>query len=224
MITLEGVYKRFGETQLFRNLDFQFPPGSVNCLIGPSGCGKTTFLNLVSGLVTPDEGRVVIRGRVSCVFQEARLLPWSTVRENAMYAMSPRLGRQERSRRAEEILEVLELGDTLEMRPRELSGGMARRVSLARALLADYDIILLDEPLSSLDPQLRSRVTEFLSRELEGKTVVLVTHNYSTAAALADRVFHFSSPPVSITELQKNDIEGMLKRINEMNHRMQDPL
>jgi len=221
MISLEAVSKKFGENQLFENLDFHFSSGSVNCLIGPSGCGKTTLLNLISGLMIPDSGRVVTRSRISYVFQEARLLPWSTVRENAMYAMDSRLHRQERIRNADEILEVLELSDAMELRPGEISGGMARRVSLARALLAVHEILLLDEPLSSLDPQLRSRVIDFLIRKLAGKTVVLVTHDYSTAAALADRVFYFSPPPVHVTELQKNNIEGTLEQINRMNHRPQ---
>jgi len=221
MISLEAVSKRFGENQLFKKLDFHFSSGSVNCLIGPSGCGKTTLLNLISGLMIPDEGRVVTRGRISCVFQEPRLLPWSTVIENAMYAMDPHIHRQGRIRSADEVLEVLELSDARELMPEELSGGMARRVSLARALLADHDILLLDEPLSSLDPQLRSRVTDYLSGKLAGKTVVLVTHDYSTAAALADQVFHFSLPPVHITELQKNNIEETLERINRMNHRQE---
>lgn len=214
MIILKGVNKRFGENRLFENLDFHISPGTVNCLIGPSGCGKTSLLNLMSGLLSPDSGEVFSNGRISYVFQDARLLPWETVSDNAMYAMSPRLSRMERLERTGELLNQLELSEASQLRPGEISGGMARRVSLARALLAPHEILLMDEPLSSLDPYLRTGIVEHLRPKLEGKSVVLVTHDYVTATALSDRVFYLSRPPVHITEIEKNDIEGTLEEIN----------
>ncbi len=108
----------------------------------------------------------------------------------------------------------LELSEASQLRPGEISGGMARRVSLARALLAPHEILLMDEPLSSLDPHLRSGIVEILRPMLEGKTVVFVTHDYATAATLSERVFYLSRPPVHITEIKKNDIEGTLEAIN----------
>ena len=216
MINLEGVGKRFGETILFENLDFSVPAGSVTCLLGPSGCGKTTMLNLMAGLMPPDTGKADIRGRFSYVFQEARLLPWETVRENTMYAMDPHLHKRERLERVDTLLDLLELKDAAHLLPGQISGGMARRTALARALLAPHEAILLDEPLSSLDPDMKTRIVELLPERLEGKAVVLVTHDYVTAAALSNRVFRLSLPPVVIRPVDINDLEGTLDQIERI--------
>jgi len=216
MIRLKGVRKQFGEMVLFDNLDFSVSAGSVTCLLGPSGCGKTTMLNLMAGLIPPDSGTAEIRGRLSFVFQEARLLPWDTVRDNVIYAMDPHLNKQHRIERAEALLELLELKDSAHLRPGQISGGMARRTALARALLAPHDVLFLDEPLSSLDPDMRTRLIAFLPEMLVDKAVVLVTHDYVTAAALSDRVFRLTLPPVVIRSVDKNDLAGTLDQIEQI--------
>ncbi len=216
MISLKGVDKRFGEMVLFRNLNFSVPSGSVSCILGPSGCGKTTLLRIMAGLITPDAGKTDIRGRISYVFQEARLLPWETVRDNAAYAMNPHLHKREGLERTDAMLELLELKDAAHLLPGQISGGMARRTALARALLAPHDAIFLDESLSSLDPEMRTRIIKVLPEMLKGKAVVLVTHDYATAAALSDRVFRLSMPPVDITSVGINKLEGTLHQIEEI--------
>ena len=223
VIRLEGVGKRFGETVLFEKLDFSVPAGSVTCLLGPSGCGKTTMLNLMAGLTPPDTGKADIRGRFSFVFQDARLLPWETVRENALYAMDSHIHKQERLERADTMLNLLELKNAVHLLPGQISGGMARRTALARALLAPHEALLLDEPLSSLDPDMRTRIVELLPEMLKGKAVVLVTHDYVTAAALSDRVFRLTLPPVVIRSVDKNDLEGTLDQIERIDRERSTP-
>jgi len=217
MISLQGVGKRFGKMVLFENLDFFPSRGSVSCLIGPSGCGKTTMLNLMAGLLQADTGKLEVEGRLSYVFQEARLLPWMSVKENAAYAMDTHIQKKERLERTDVMLDLLELKDAASLLPGEISGGMSHRTALARALLAPHEVLFLDEPLSSLDPEMRNRIIQRLPGLLKGKTVVLVTHDYSTAAALSDSVYLLSLPPVSIRTVDKNDIEGALRHIERIN-------
>lgn len=216
MIELKAVNKAFGENILFQDLTFSVPTGSVTCLLGPSGCGKTSLLNLMAGLLIPDSGTVSVPGRLSYVFQESRLLPWQTLEENAVYAMDPQTSKTYRHDRAGQFLRQLELDDATHLLPDEISGGMARRTALARALLAPHDALFLDEPLSSLDPDMRGRIVGHLPERLAGKTVVLVTHDYITAAALSDRIFRMTLPPVSFEPVRKQDLEGTLDQIERL--------
>lgn len=216
MIELKNVTKAFGENVLFQDLSFSVPTGSVTCLLGPSGSGKTSLLNLMAGLMAPDSGTVSVQGRLSCVFQESRLLPWQTLGENAVYAMDPQISKIDRHERAGLILKQLELDEAVGLLPGEISGGMARRTALARALLAPHEVLFLDEPLSSLDPDTRGRIVELLPEHLSGKTVVLVTHDYITAAALSDRIFRMTLPPVSFEPVSKEDLKGALNQIERI--------
>lgn len=216
MIQLDGVSKAFGENVLFRNLNFSIPADSVTCLLGPSGCGKTSMLNLMAGLITPDSGTVSAPRRISYVFQESRLLPWQTLGENAVYAMDHRQPGRERQEKAAEMLKLLELEEAAGLLPGEISGGMARRTALARALLAPHHALLLDEPLSSIDPDMRARIIEILPGFFSGKAVVLVTHDYITAAALSDRIFRMTLPPVSLESVDKDELKGTLSQIERI--------
>jgi len=220
MIEFRSVSKSFGQTHLFTGLDLSVPSGSTICILGPSGCGKTTLLNMAAGLAESDSGRITRTGRVSYVFQEPRLLPWCSVRDNAGYALESGIHKSERLEKIDEMLEALELTDAADALPGEISGGMARRTALARALLAPRDIVLLDEPLSSLDPDLRKRLISRLPSLLEGSAVMLVTHDYGTAASLSDRIFKFSLPPVKIEEVDKNDLERTLEQIERIDENL----
>ena len=204
------------EVKALNGVNLSIKKGAFVALAGPSGSGKTTMLNLMAGLMPPDTGKADIRGRFSYVFQDARLLPWETVRENTMYAMDPHLHKRERLERVDTLLDLLELKDAAHLLPGQISGGMARRTALARALLAPHEAILLDEPLSSLDPDMKTRIVELLPERLEGKAVVLVTHDYVTAAALSNRVFRLSLPPVVIRPVDINDLEGTLDQIERI--------
>ncbi|HEY4440481.1 MAG TPA: ABC transporter ATP-binding protein [Candidatus Elarobacter sp.] len=173
--------------------------GSFVCIVGPSGCGKSTLLNMIAGLIAPSSGRVTHGGTpvtgprldVGYLTQKDTLLPWRDVQRNIEMPLEIRgFAPDERARRARSLIETVGLRGRERAYPRELSGGMARRASLARMLIADPELLLLDEPFSALDAQLRQEMQNELLRlwSGSGKTVVFVTHDLEEAIALGDRV------------------------------------
>ncbi len=217
---ITGLSKQFGDLLLYDDFSLDLPEGKTSCLLGPSGCGKTSLLNMAAGLMGADKGEILYeRGgdspRVSYVFQEPRLLPWLTAAGNLVYAQPGGLGRHERKARARDMLSLVGLEGAARKFPRELSGGMARRVGLARALLSDYDIMLMDEPLSSLDQEMKESLIRLLKKRLEGSTALLVTHDYYTARMLSDHIFVLSPPPVRAREISRTDLESILAEINK---------
>ncbi len=189
MISVESVYKSYDGRTVLKDFSLSVNAGERVCLKGTSGCGKTTVLRLLAGLEQPDSGTVTLSGdpRLSVVFQENRLLPWKTALENITVAGADR-------QTALGCLELLGLGGEEHKLPAELSGGMRRRVSIARALANPGDLFLLDEPIQGLDDGTAGRVLEVMNRELEGRTVVLVSHDSEEIAALAQRVIELKSP------------------------------
>ena len=173
MLEAIKLSKSFEGKQVISQFSQGFESGVRYCLMGPSGCGKTTLLNLLMGLVKPDSGKVKADGvRFSAVFQENRLLDQMTAAANvALVSQSSR----------EEIETLLrELGIDDESLPQPVStysGGMKRRVALCRALLAEYDVLILDEPYKGLDEDTRAKVMRIVARYTQGKTVILVTHD-----------------------------------------------
>jgi putative spermidine/putrescine transport system ATP-binding protein len=201
-VELIGIAKRFGATQVLRGISLAVPRGELVCLLGPSGCGKTTLLRILAGLIMPDEGRVLIRGadvtrtppyarRIGLVFQNYALFPHMTVRNNVAFGLEARGVREpEVGERIARALGLLRLTGLEHRYPRQLSGGQQQRVALARSLVLNPDVLLLDEPLSNLDARLRQEVRDeirALQREL-GITTVLVTHDQEEALTLADRI------------------------------------
>jgi sulfonate transport system ATP-binding protein len=192
-IQLEGVSKNFGQRQVLLPLDLKIPAGQFVAVIGRSGCGKTTLLRLIAGLERASRGAVFVgesrvaslQRRVRMLFQDARLLNWQSVLRNVGIARGH--GWQDRALKA---LREVNLFDRAKDWPSVLSGGQKQRVSLARALVSEPDILLLDEPFGALDALTRLEMHELLTRIwLEnGFTTVLITHDVSEAVALADRV------------------------------------
>jgi len=200
-LSIHGLCRTFkngsSAVEAVRSLDLEAPAGSFTVVVGKSGCGKTTLLRLIAGLEKPDSGDIRFKGgingemgmpRVGFMFQDARLLPWLTVEENLGLAFHPKDPR--RDAEIGRTLELVGLKDWSKAYPRSLSGGMAQRAALARALCRSPDILLLDEPFGALDAITRGRLRKQLD-ELWRKlrvTIVLVTHDIEEAVYLADRV------------------------------------
>lgn len=201
---------RSGETEALRDVSFQVAHHEFLAILGPSGCGKSTLLRMVAGLLAPTAGQVEVFGMpvtgprddIGIVFQKPTLLPWATVEDNVTFPLRHKTGHvSSRDReRAQELLAMVGLDGFGKRLPDELSGGMQQRVGIARALLMDPDILLMDEPFSALDALTR----EEMGFDLLGlfarkpKTVVFVTHSVTEAALLADRVLVMSGRPGTV--------------------------
>ncbi|PWR19759.1 ABC transporter ATP-binding protein [Zavarzinia compransoris] len=201
-ITLDHVSIRFGAHLAVDDAHLEIAGGEFFSFLGPSGCGKTTLLRCVSGFIQPTEGRVLIGGKdmkgvgpnkrpTALIFQNLALFPLMTVAENIAFPLEVRgVGRKQRRRRAEELLDLIALPGTADKKVTELSGGQRQRVAIARALAVEPDILLLDEPLSALDLKLRQHMRSEL-REIQkrvGLTFVYITHDQGEALTMSDRV------------------------------------
>ena len=201
-VELVAVTKRYGTTTAVDAIDLRIPAGSYCCLIGPSGCGKTSTLRMIAGHEAVSAGDVLIGGRnvtelpparrgTAMMFQSYALFPHLSCLDNVAFSLRMRgVGRAERRARAAEMLARVHLTELAERRPAQLSGGQQQRVALARALITNPSVLLLDEPLSALDPFLRGRMREELKRLQRdlGITFVHVTHAQDEALALSDLV------------------------------------
>lgn len=201
-VRLERLTHRYGTATALHDLTLDIGGGAVTALLGPSGCGKTTVLKLIAGLLTPTAGRIRIGGRdvtdipaerrgAVMAFQDHRLFPYLSAGDNVAFGLRMRgVGRRERRRVAAAALERVGLEGTMERRPSQLSGGQQQRVALARALVLQPDVLLLDEPLASLDAHLREDMRTLildLQRERD-LTLMVVTHDREEATVLADDI------------------------------------
>jgi NitT/TauT family transport system ATP-binding protein len=214
IISLENVSVSFGDERVYDRLGFDVRRGEFICILGPSGCGKSTSLRIIGGLLDVELGRVTVDGRnprdawpeIAFVFQSPRLVPWRTAIDNVMLGTELRSGggnRDQRRARAHELLLLVGLASDARKYPSMLSGGERQRVAIARALAVDPKIVLMDEPFSALDPNMRLRMrTEMERIWLEtGKTVVFVTHDIDEALQLADRIVVLSNKPTRVVEI-----------------------
>ena len=199
-LQLETVSRSFGAVEVLRELSLNIRRGEFVAVVGPSGCGKTTLLNLLSGYDQPSSGIILRNGRVRMVYQQDGLFPWQTVSENISLGLRHLSEDGERGRQIGDMLRLIGLEGFRDHYPHQLSGGMRQRVELARALTGDSDILLLDEPFSSLDYLTRLRMRQELARLLQERprTVMLVTHDIEEAAQLADRVIVLTERPAQI--------------------------
>lgn len=187
MINLQNLTVRYDKKNVITDLSFSFESGKKYAIMGESGCGKTTLLNSIAGLIKHKSGEIIRSSeKISYVFQEPRLLPWLNILDNVTIVKD---GSMEK---AKEILCKLGLSDALELFPDELSGGMKQRASIARALVYEPDILLLDEPFRALDDATRKYVADYIFENIKDKLVIFVTHDKKDAD-YADITLNFST-------------------------------
>ena len=201
-VRFDAVTKRFGDATALREVSLSVRAGEFMTLLGPSGCGKTTLLNLAAGFFSPDGGDIRIDGErvnevptykreIGMMFQNYALFPHMTVADNIAYGLKVRhVAKPERARRVEDVLALVRLNGMATRKPRQLSGGQQQRVALARALVINPKVLLLDEPFSALDKNLRASMQVEL-REIQRKlkvTTIFVTHDQGEALSLSDRL------------------------------------
>ena len=187
-LILEHIHKRYGEKVVLRDFSARFPAGTCTCIMGPSGCGKTTLLRLILGLEEADGG--TISGRrfpMAAVFQENRLFEDFSALSNVSAVCA-----KENRKLAARHLAALGLGDSLTAPARTLSGGMKRRVAIARAVLAPGELLILDEPFTGLDRDTKAVVLDYLKAHIQGRTLLLVTHDPAERDALANQVLEMT--------------------------------
>ncbi|GAA0261929.1 ABC transporter ATP-binding protein [Actinomadura nitritigenes] len=205
-IRATGVERRFrhgrADVHALGPVDLDIAAGEFCCVVGPSGCGKSTFLRLVAGLLRPSAGRLEIRATAqhpaAMIFQDYGIYPWKTVLGNVRFGLDVQgVPRKEATRRARDWLSRMGLTDFADAYPASLSGGMRQRVSIARALAVEPEILLMDEPFAALDAQLRTILQEELLAicETDRRTVLFITHSLEEAIVLGDRVLVMSARP-----------------------------
>lgn len=213
-IEARGVGRRFvtakGQVDACLDVNLVIEPGSFSVIVGPSGCGKSTFLRMVAGLDQPTSGTLTVTRpdqqdpTNAMVFHGRTLFPWLTLQQNVAYGLKlSGMNRGQRRERADDLLGMVGLSDFRSAWPHQVSEGMRQRVSIARALAVDPDLLLMDEPFGALDEQTRFLLQEELLRiwEQTGKTVLFVTHSIDEALILADKIIVMSSHPGTIREI-----------------------
>nr|WP_295985084.1 ABC transporter ATP-binding protein [uncultured Agrobacterium sp.] len=201
-LAIHNISAIYGNATVLDAIELGIDTGEMHVLLGPSGCGKTTLLRSIAGLVSPSSGSITLDGRridtlppkdrgIGMVFQHYALFPNMTVRQNLAFGLEQRrLAKKTIDDKISAVLETVSLSDRAERRPHQLSGGQKQRVALARALVLEPKLLLLDEPLSALDAQIRKRLRDELKRiqRESGLTSILVTHDQDEALSLGDRI------------------------------------
>ena len=219
IVEVKGVNKTYDNgVEALRDVNLSFPKGQLSTLLGPSGCGKTTLLKIIAGLIPRNGGEILVKGKPvegpgperAFVFQDFALLPWASVLRNVAFGLELRgVPRAEREQTARKYIAEVGLKGFEHRHPAQLSGGMRQRVGLARALTVDADIILMDEPFSSVDEQTRRKFQEDLLDLLRQhqKTVIFVTHSIEEAAYLSDQIALLSPRPGTVSRIVKPDVD-----------------
>jgi ABC-type nitrate/sulfonate/bicarbonate transport system ATPase subunit len=218
IVSVQNVSRRFRDSvgeqvNALADVSFDLKSGEIIALLGPSGCGKSTLLNIIAGLQRADNGLVTVNGRqvtprdmptLGYVFQEDRLFPWRTALRNITFSLEAgSMPRAERDARAKTVLDLMDLTDFAKAYPHQLSGGMRSRVALARSLVPNPAILLMDEPFGRLDAQTRAQMHSEVLRlkQLLGMSIIFVTHDVDEAVILADRVIVLAPRPGRIKKV-----------------------
>ncbi|CAI8389394.1 MAG: ABC transporter [SAR116 cluster bacterium MED-G04] len=222
LVTLDGVSKAYGEAwmsdEVLKDISIEFPAGELTVIVGPSGCGKSTLVNIMAGFETPDTGSVSVDGKPiqgpakdrMVVFQETALIPWQTTLENVTFGPKMRGEKKGASlkKEAEDLLIKVGLGEFMNKYPIQLSGGMQRRAELARALINEPNVMIMDEPFRGLDAMSRSLMQEFFLQLFDEnrKTNIFVTSEIDEAIFLADNLVILSNKPTRVQKVIKIDL------------------
>ncbi len=236
-VELRQLHKVFGDFEAIRNLDIKIEEGEFFTMLGPSGCGKTTCLRIIAGFISPTKGRVLLGGRdvtaeppyrrnVGMVFQSYALFPHLTAARNVAFGLEARkIGRKELEKRVDEALALVQLESLRNRFPHELSGGQKQRVALARAVAISPEVLLLDEPLSALDLQLRQELRVGIRNVHNrlGLTTLLVTHDQGEALSMSDRIAVMSAGQMLQVELSIRHISASAKPCSSQLRRKDKP-
>jgi putative spermidine/putrescine transport system ATP-binding protein/spermidine/putrescine transport system ATP-binding protein len=202
MVRFKGIYKRFGEVVAVEKMDFDIEEGSLVTLLGPSGCGKTTLLRMVAGLEEPTEGDIFIKGarindtpihkrNLGMIFQNYALFPHKTIFENVAFGLKYRnVSKTDIEKKVTRALEMVRLPGVENRMPSQLSGGQQQRIAMARAIVIEPDVLLMDEPLSALDENLREEMRREVDnlQQMLGVTTIFVTHDQREALSMSDKI------------------------------------
>jgi putative spermidine/putrescine transport system ATP-binding protein/spermidine/putrescine transport system ATP-binding protein len=201
-VQLKGVYKRFGKVEAVQKMDLDFEEGSLVTLLGPSGCGKTTILRMIAGLEAPTEGDIYIKGKrvndipihkrnLGMIFQNYALFPHKTIFDNVAFGLKYReVAKSEMQTKVKKALEMVRLPGVEGRMPSQLSGGQQQRIAMARAIVIEPDVLLMDEPLSALDENLREEMRREIDnlQQMLGVTTIFVTHDQREALSMSDKI------------------------------------
>lgn len=231
ILKVTGLAKRFTseaneQVSVLKDLSFSVQQKELVCLLGRSGCGKSTLLKLLAGFIKPSAGEILLNGEplrhpgpACCmVFQEDALFPWLTVRENIAFGLAHKpLSRRQKQQEVERFIDLVGLNDFGDYLPREISGGMKQRVALARVLILQPRILLMDEPFAALDAQTREQMQDLLQelRRQFAPTILFVTHDVTEALLLGDRILLFDKNPGRISHDMKVDLPNIRATDND---------
>ena len=228
-VLIDGISKTFtidkGSLPVLEDINLFFHQGEFISIVGTSGCGKSTLLKMIIGLESPTAGQITVAGRVvtkpsvdcGMVFQEARLFPWLTVEENIEFGITKKISKAEKKQLVTQHIELVGLSGFEKALPKQLSGGMQQRVSIARALVNKPDVLLLDEPFGALDALTRINMQNEVLKlwEHEKKTMILVTHDIDEAIFLSDRIVVLSSRPGRVMDIIDVDLPRPRERSSD---------
>ncbi|MDK0795604.1 ABC transporter ATP-binding protein [Clostridium perfringens] len=220
-IKLINIEKNFGNKKIYDKFSLIFEEGKINCILGKSGCGKSTLLNIIANLEDINSGEIIgVPEKIAYVFQEDRLIEWNSIYTNMELPLLKFYTKDEREEKIKNILREVELEDYINSYPKELSGGMRQRANIARALLYNGELLLMDEPFKSLDKSSKENIIKiFKKNHLEkNNTVIMVTHDINEALSLGDNIFILGGSPAILMDKfkdvqrskEKNNIEDKI--------------
>lgn len=220
-IKLINIEKNFGNKKIYDKFSLTFEEGKINCILGKSGCGKSTLLNIIANIEEINSGKIIgVPEKIAYVFQEDRLIEWNSIYTNMELPLLKFYTKDEREEKIKNILREVELEDYINSYPKELSGGMRQRANIARALLYNGELLLMDEPFKSLDKSSKENIIKiFKKNHLEkNNTVIMVTHDINEALSLGDNIFILGGSPAILMDKfkdvqrskEKNNIEDKI--------------